>query len=217
MPWPYPIQTLAEDDQVWQLWALYNYQTPGLQGSRWNFVTKQLPGQTQEALANLWREFLEPYYTALRPGDWTLHHLAVVDLFPGTQAEWTYMYPPDYGPDSSGAGTPPQVSPVLTWDGGHPGRSYRGRTYWGPIRRVHADEGFYNVDGRDPPINFGNTITFNFAPIFPISGPFFVVLTKQHDLSPTTPAQYVYPAFFGVDSSLRTSRRRQTMPRVIIG
>lgn len=217
MGWPYPIQTLDDSHQVWQLWAIYNYQVPNLQGSRWNFVTLRAPTQTQEALANLWREFLEPYYVARRPGDWSLHHLAVVDLWPGIQPEWQYVYPPDYGPDSSGKGSPPQISPVLTWEGGHPGRSYRGRTYWGPIRTTDYDEGFYNVDGRLPPIQFGNTITFNFSPVLPINGPFFVVLSRQHDLTPTTPAQYVYPAFFGVDSSLRTVRHRQTMPRVVIG
>jgi hypothetical protein len=143
--------------------------------------------------------------------------LSVRDYWPGTRADYEYVYPEFYGPDSDDYGTPPQVSPVLPWTSGHPGRSYRGRTYWGPVRREHADEGFLDVDGRDAPIAYGNAITNHFAGTLPFAAPEFAIVSEYHDGEPTYPPKFVLPAFFGVDAFLRTQRRRQPNTRLVLG
>jgi hypothetical protein len=202
--------------QVWRLWAVYDYQTGFLASSRWCFVTLRDTGITQQDLAELWSDVLQDYYTMNRPTDWTLVRVAVEDVWPGTAAEWVYTYPVPVNPGPGGPGTPPQVSPVLPWDGGHPGRSYRGRTFWGPVLRAHADEGFLNVDGRSAPNFFGFELANQFGPAGDFNLIPFAILSRQHDLTPTNPPQWVRPRYFGVDSSLRTIRRRQKMPRILI-
>lgn len=210
--WPLPIQTLTDELQVWRLWAVYDYQTGTLASSRWCFVTLRDVGTTQAELVELWRDTLEEYYCMNRPTDWTLIRLAVEDAWPGTAAEQLFEYTLPFNPGPGGPGTPPQVTPVLSWLSGHPGRSYRGRTFWGPVLREHADEGFLNVDGRFAPGRYGDLLTTEFGPLQPVWIPAFAVLSRQHDFSSTDPPEWVRPRFEGVDASLRTLRRRQTMP-----
>lgn len=210
--WPFPIQTLDDELQVWQLWAIYDYQIGTLAGSRWHFVTRRDVGVTAETLVELWQDLLQHWYVMRRPGDWTLVKLVVVDWWPGTRPEYVYTYDPPVGDGGAGYGTPPQVSPVLTWISGHPGRSYRGRTFWGPVLREHANEGQLTVDGIDAPDGFGFDLTFLFGPTGPFRGVEFAVITRQHDGAPTDPPKWVRPTFFGVDVNLRTMRRRQTAP-----
>lgn len=214
--WPFPIQTLDDELQVWRLWAVYDYQIGTLAASRWHFVTRRDVGVTKATLVELWQDILQDYYTMNRPTDWTLVKLVVEDVWPGVQAEYVYTYAEPVNPGPGGYGTPPQVTPVLTWISGHPGRSYRGRTFWGPVLRDHANEGFLDVDGRDAPNHFGDTLTFMFGPTGPFRGVEFAIITRQHNLAPTDPPKWTRPTFFGVDSSLRTLRKRQTMPVVRI-
>ena len=209
---PSPIQVLNDDLQVWQVWAVWQYVYPYQGTSRWSFVTVREGGVDQAEMLAQWRAALEPSWVARRPLEWGMDHYKVVDEWPGVRADYIDDTMTGLIPDSSGEGTPPQVSPVINWQSGHPGASYRGRTFWGPVREADTHEGVFETTGIVPLQDFHSFMIGTFGPLEPPDTPAFAIISRQHNNVPTYPPEWVRPYISGVDIYLRTRRSRDHYP-----
>lgn len=209
---PAPIQVLNDDVQVWEVWAVWQYVFPHQGASRWAFVTERFSEVRQAEMLALWRATLETSWVARRPLEWGMDHYMVRDVWPGVEADWIDDTMDGLVQDSSGEGTPPQVSPVINWQSGHPGRSYRGRTFWGPIREADTHEGRFTTTGIVPLQNFHAFMSGTFGLLAPPDTPAFAIVSRQHDNVPTDPPEWVRLYHSSVDIYLRTRRSRNRYP-----
>jgi hypothetical protein len=82
-------------------------------------------------------------------------------------------------PGSSGATSdPPQIAMVVTWRTAFAGRSFRGRTYLGPLHSASTAGGSFGSSMHDP---VQTAATALIAAILGIPGHFMSVLSRFHD------------------------------------
>lgn len=209
-----PIVPLTDELQVWELRACWPSSVDHRASSAWSFVTLRDVGTTQAELYALWQDILEGPYVAQRPNGFRLDRVIVTDTWPGTMADYVvdYAWP---GPPFEGTGeaTHQALSPVISWRSGNPGRSYRGRTFWGPIRRDDMGSGNVLIEPTWGAITwFATQMIREFGPLVPISTPGFAIISRQHDGSPTSPPVFVRPEYALVDRHVHVLRRRLKEP-----
>jgi hypothetical protein len=202
---------LAPEHQVWELRALWQYEDERLHGSRFVFVTLRELGTDAPTLWQMWDDNCREAFTAHRPADWQLRKAAVHDLWPATAEAWEHDYPSNlYGPHVGTNGLPGPVTPLLEWITEYAGRSYRGRTFWGPIRSDEAIDSFATGDCWNNITTFAENMIFTFgsgAALFPHLPGLFVI-SRVHDgvQRPTPWVSAVEHA--KVQKWLRTNRKR---------
>jgi hypothetical protein len=211
MPGPLILPPELNDDlRVLQLRAQWEYSPFGAGESAWNFVSFRVDLATQQqALWDLWEQYVKPAWVARRPEGWEFTRVLVVDKYPGVgmdlEIDLNETVPPN-GLD----GAPIQVSPVMTWFTDYPGRSYRGRTYWGQIARQDLYFASFTFDLFAALAIFQNAMIDTFATP---GGPGllfnFCVISKQHDLMPEPVGRYAQIRYGQLRTDLAIQRRRR--------
>jgi hypothetical protein len=173
---------LGPEHQVWQLRAQWSSRGFASGESSWSFVTVRDPGDDGSDLYVLWRDHLEPLFCAARPALWALEDVLIEDRWPNTRAVFIVDYGGGLSPDSDGETAPPASTPVITWQSDHPGRSYRGRTYWGPIRQEDVDAGWHvGGDAQGAIDDFSREMLDTFGVFAAPDNPAFAIVSRTHD------------------------------------
>lgn len=207
-----PPQPAEVDDNLKVLELRAQWSVSGISSgeSRWRFVMLRtgLFDQLQHT-ADMWQAgVLEPW-TRFREDRWTLERLVVRDLWPAVEMD--LIVPIGFvqigNPGDQG---PPQATPVVTWRSDFIGRSYRGRTYWGPVRWPDIDSGTY-VGGVDGAVSaFANAMMETFTnPDLDAVDPHFIIFSRQHDGVPEPKGRYAPVTSFTQQRYLGTQRRRR--------
>lgn len=178
--------------------------------SRWRFVMLRTGLFDQQVkLWEMWRDNLEDYWMENRAEGWKFEQVIVRDLWPGTAADLVVpvgVVIPGDGDDQG----PPQVGPIITWRTDFRGRSYRGRTFWGPIRWADLDQGQYDHTIWVILDNFAFTLLDVFSLGHPLAiEPNFIVFSQQHNMMPDLPGRYAPVTSYNIPRYLATQRRRQ--------
>lgn len=207
--------------QIYELRAFYSYTGYGTSSSAWSFAAlRAFEFTPTEALG--W--FHEPVdgslwdaYTHARPEGWFHSGMLVRDVWPGVQPDLEVSYPPGHpfrGPDSSGEGTPPQTGPLISWRSPVAGRSYRGRTYWGPVRTSECHNARVNegTEARLALHAFKDVMLTQWGSDRPFGDPVHVIVSRRHDSVVSNPPEFIRPSDGLIDLALRTQRRRENRP-----
>jgi hypothetical protein len=203
------IVPLGDVHQVWQVRAQWTSEGFSSGESSWSFVDVRYPGDDGSHLYDLWAANLEPLFMTARPVNWALEQVVVEDRWPNTKPPFVANYGSGLQPDSSGASAPPAATPIITWTSAHPGRSYRGRTYWGPIRMADIDDGWHlGGDAETAVYMFGLAMMDTFGGSLDPSRPVFSIVSRTHDGMPRVPLVFVEVTAFNDRQYLGTVRKR---------
>lgn len=178
--------------------------------SRWRFWMRQSLEFDQQALLwQRWRDTCKVYFTSLRAGGWTFERAIVRDIYPAVLPDRIYDLGELDGGDPDEQG-PPSSTPIITWRSDFSGRSYRGRTFWGPIRWVDLTLGTYDHTLHVNLENFAETMldVFQFGPLTAYD-PHFVIFSRQHNNEPDLPGRVAFVTHYDVPQYLAQQRRRQ--------
>lgn len=214
MPAPIP-EEVGPLDRVWSLSARWSYSGFGLSESSWTLISSTAMENADSLIYLVWSSYLEDLFCTARPSEWELDFIVIKDVYPGTKPERTIEYIPGRFPDSLGKGCAPQVSGLLSWRSGAIGRSWRGRTFWGPVRDADMEsDGFIGGDARAAMSDFGDAMFFHWGPTIPVFFPFRAVISHQHDLVPLDPPWFIRPQYFNILRYAKTIRRRNHSPNL---
>lgn len=209
------IVPLGPDHQVWQLRAQWSDGAFNGGESSWSFVTLRSPSDDGSELYGLWVTYLQGIYCSARPDDWNLERVLVEDRWPHTRATLVVDYSGGFAPDSSGAPAPVQVGPIITWYSDHPGRSYRGRTYWGQIRAADIDNGWHlGGDAEGYLFEFAFVMHEQFGPFAAPDVPTFAIVSRQHNGVIRDTPVYVQVTGWSDRQYLTTIRKRNHTPQI---
>lgn len=178
--------------------------------SRWRFIMLKTGLFDQQlALWEKWRDELKVFWTNGRAGGWTFEQVIVKDLWPATLPDLVVPVGEVDGGDPGDQG-PPQATPIITWRSDFIGRSYRGRTFWGPIRWTDMDEGQYDELIRSILDNFAFSMLDQFGTGDLIAtDPHFIIFSRQHNGIPEASGRYAPVTSYSIPRYLATQRRRQ--------
>lgn len=212
---PSDIVPIVDGLQVWQLRAQWSYSGFALSESSWSFLDLFGIPDGAEQLYLRWEAFVEPLYCVARPEGWELDWIIVEDRFPQIAPPLVVQYIPGVAPDSTGQGCPPQVSGLLSWRTGLIGRSFRGRTFWGPVRNDDMEsDGFIGGDARVAMSEFGEAMLTVFNAGIPTLHPKFCILSRTENGAPRVPAVATFPEFFNTLRYAKTIRKRNHSPNL---
>lgn len=212
-----PIVPLGPTHQVWQLRAQWS--SNGFAGgeSSWSFVQIREADDFGEDLYLLWQTYLEGLFCTARPNGWALEDVLIEDRFPHVKPTLVIDYGGGLSPDSSGNNAPPEATPIITWRTGNIGRSYRGRTYWGPIRTADIDDGWHlGGDAEAALFDFGLAMVTQFGPTIPGFSPHMAIISRQHNGVPRPVGVFSVVEAFTDRQYLGTVRRRNGAVRVFV-
>jgi hypothetical protein len=200
------------DDNLKVLELRAQWSVPGIASgeSRWRFVMLRTGlFDQQQALADRWLANLYTPWITGRAGTWTFERVVVRDLWPGTAPD--LVVPVGYvDPDDNGEQGPPQASPIITWRTDFIGRSYRGRTYWGPVRWPNLDSGTYTGVVEIAVSQLATLMMDTFAGGgLSAVDPHFIIFSKQHNGMPEPKGRYAPVTSYTRQPYLATQRRRQ--------
>lgn len=167
------------------------------------------------ALYTTWADELELLYCTARPDEWQLDWVIVEDRYPQTEPPLVIQYIPGLRPDSSGKGCPVQISGLLSWRTGVAGRSFRGRTFWGPVRVDDMEtDGFIGGDARAAMGDFLDKMLLVFNHGIPTLVPKFVVVSRTENGAPRVPPVFTIPELGFTVRYAKTIRRRNHSPDI---
>lgn len=189
----FPVPPALDDTKfVMQVRAQWDVIFTGRGESSWSFVADRTvsPEDQMDGLAALWLANIKPFWVARRPPEWHFTDLVVEDRWPGTHAAHVITID-EYGEDGPYNGAPVQLSPILTLYSSYPGRSYRGRTFWGQIRVEDLQGSNMTEDLWNALNSWADAMhdTFCIPPLFP-SDPILSIVSRQHDNAPAVPPRY---------------------------
>jgi hypothetical protein len=204
------------DDNLKVLELRAQWSVPGISSgeSRWRFVMLRTGLFDQmQALADRWLEQIEEPWEEFREDTWTFERVVVRDLWPATAPDLIVPVGFVFTGALEDQG-PPQASPIVTWRSDFIGRSYRGRTYWGPVRYPDLNAGTY-VGGVQGAVNsFANAMMDTFAGGgLDAIDPHFIIFSRQHNGVPEPKGRYAPVTSFTQQPYLGTQRRRQRQIR----
>lgn len=201
-----PDEPIVIDNQVQvvQIRAIWHLYSRGRGESSWSFIMPSAAGPAQHLVLDKWVDVLRDPFRTARPGGWTLVELRSEDRFPQIRAPVVASV--SLGPldPDEGVAMPPQVTPVISWRTGIIGRSNRGRTYMGPYGTQSMGSDNNINDPADSAVQaFAEAMIGNFTGTPAEPGPFFAIVSRQHDLvalehpTYTLPFEYVYLGRWG--------------------
>lgn len=158
--------------------------------SRWRFITPRAAGDVRALVADRWLTFLAPWFIAGRSTDWRLDTLHAVDMWPGEQAELVLDVRLDADPPGDGPGTPPQISPIISWRTGESGRANRGRTYMGQYTTESIESSNVVSPADVACTRFAEEMLLHFTGTVSVGEPQFVIVSHQEDNVPISPGAY---------------------------
>lgn len=204
-----PVIPLGPDLQIWQLRAQWTSQGFSSGESSWSFISVRDPSDTGADLYALWVDNIESVWCSARPVNWALERVVIEDRFPQEKPPLIADYGSGLQPDSSGDSAPPATTPVITWTSDTAGRSYRGRTYWGPMRVADISDGWHLTgDAETALFTFGNAMLATFGVFAPPDNPAFAIVSRVHDGLPRDTLVFVRVIGFNDRQYLGTMRRR---------
>jgi hypothetical protein len=212
---PSPIIPIVDGIQIWQLRAQWSYSGFGLSESSWSFADLFGTSYGAEELYVDWADNLEDLYCTGRPDEWELDWVLVEDRFPAIRPPLVIQYIPGRRPDSAGKGCPPQVSGLISWRTGLPGRSFRGRTFWGPVRVDDMEsDGFIGGFARAAMSDFGDRMLLLFNAPPPGLRPRFAIVSRTLNGAPRVPPVFTTPEFDETVRYAKTIRKRNHSPAI---
>lgn len=155
-----------------------------------------------------WQTYLQVHFRAARATAWLLERVIVEDIWPGERAALVNNVNLSPIPPFAGPGTPGQVSPVISWRTGDPGRSNRGRTYMGPYTLESAEDDNVVDPGLSAVYDFAEAMINRFGPGTLPGLPRFVILSRQEDGMPIVPGAYCLVETYYFLERWATQRRR---------
>jgi hypothetical protein len=194
---------------VLQLRAQWDVISTGRGESSWSFVMPAAdPHLRKEEVAALWIDNVKGYWMARRPPEWHFTRILVEDRYPATTVPLEIAVD-EYGPPGAFNGAPVQLSPVVVWNTGLGGRSYRGRTFWGQMRVEDLEGSNYTGAFYTALNDFGNAMweTFSVRSVsFP--SPTLSIVSRQHNNAPEPIGRYAFVTNWQTPRYLATQRRR---------
>jgi hypothetical protein len=211
MPSSLPPAELNDETLVLQLRAQWDIADFGAGECSWSFVSVRTGFVDQAAeLWDRWRDNIKPLFMARRPSLFVLRQVVIEDRWPEAFAPIQIDLnesPPE--PDLESAS--PTVTPVITWNSGIAGRSYRGRSYWGCIRRDDQVSAGVSGDLTLALFDFINGMDATFMTTAGLRvSPSFAIVSRQHNNVPEPRGKYVFVNSGIARPYLGTQRRRQT-------
>jgi len=189
-------------------------QNVGSGESSWSFIQNYFVFADQaQALWEHWRDNVMPFWMARRTPDFKLIRVLVEDRYPHIENDLVVDL--DIAGEGPGVDNAPvQSSPVVTWRSIYPGRSHRGRTFWGPIAAEDLESPVYNGDLINAVDDwaFWHLTSFEFS-THGTTDPKFVIVSLQHNGIPEPVGRYVPVANFFRPHYLAVVRRRQNFYR----
>lgn len=207
-PFPQPPQ-LNDAVTVLQLRAQWQLGQMARGESSWSFVLVRFGAIDQTALLwEQWDDACRGFFVERRPTSWQLQRVLIEDRYPQLRPtlEVTLNQPGGGGsPDSA----PGQVGPLISWRSDYPGRSYRGRTYWGPVMADDLDFDFVNNDCANNVRDFASAMFDNFCLAgMTATQPLFCIVSRRHDMMPEPVGRFAPVTTFRAIHVMATQRRR---------
>lgn len=131
---------------VLQLRAQWTLGSQARGESSWSLVMVRFGPIDQTAIVwDLWDTACRALWVERRPSSWVLNRVLVEDRYPALRP--TLEVPLNQaGAGASEDSWPGQFGPVISWRTAYQGRSYRGRTYWGPGMKDDLEADFISND-----------------------------------------------------------------------
>src|SRR5258706_6726492 len=121
-----------ELNTVTQLRLQWSYGPNGYGESDLAFVLPSADSTPFDTVYTAWQIHLQDRFIAYRPDGWRLDNVVVHDLWPGGRADVIHDVRLDPVPLGFGEGLAPQLTGLISWRSGTPGRNQSGRMYYGP-------------------------------------------------------------------------------------
>src|SRR5258708_40271869 len=119
-----------ELNTVTQLRLQWSYGPNGYGESDLAFVLPRADSPPFDTVYTAWQIHLQDRFIAYRPDGWRLDNVVVHDLWPGGRADVIHDVRLDPVPLGLGEGLAPQLTGLISWRSGTPGRNQRGRMYY---------------------------------------------------------------------------------------
>jgi hypothetical protein len=207
-PFPQPPE-LNDTLTVLQLRAQWQLGHMARGESSWSFIMIRNGLVDQPALVwDMWHAALYDLWTRRRPSVWTFTQAVVQDRYPGVRPDLIIpLNAPGGG--SSADSAPGQFGPVISWRSVYPGRSYRGRTYWGPVMRDDLEESFVNNACGGDIETWAEIMMDTFAHGFVgETSPQFAIVSRRHNKMPEPIGRFALVDYFMPVRVMGTMRRR---------
>lgn len=200
-----PRDPVTPADQVYHVKFQWSYTQYSSGESGWHFFIPAAAGDSRAILFDWVMELLVPSFIAARSVDWRLDTIVVSQIYPGVLAPLIVDVRIDPDPVGGGEGTPPQISPLISWRSTEIGRANRGRTFMGPYTTDAIEA--TNVQGLafNACQDFAESMTENFDGLL---APLFGVYSRWEDGVPIDPGVFVPCPNFYFFGRWATQRRR---------
>jgi hypothetical protein len=194
---------------VYQLRAQWTLAHMARGESSWSFIMIRNGLVDQPFIVyNLWQAACLDLWTRRRPTSWTLNQVVVQDRYRTVRPD--LIVPLDMpGGGSSATSAPGQFGPLISWRSAYAGRSYRGRTYWGPVMRDDLDEAFVNNACSNDVEDFAQAMIDTFTHGFVSeTSPQFAIVSRRHDNAPEPEGRFALVDQYRPIRIMATQRRR---------
>lgn len=192
--------------QVRLIWKLY---TKGQGESSWSFIMPAAAGDVRDIVRDKFNLYLLDKFRAARPGGWHIVQQRVEDRYPGVHAPIVDDVVLGAVDESDGIAMPPQVTPVISWRTGIPGRSFRGRTYMGPYGSESlGPDNEINDPANSAVFDFAETMMGQFTGPPSLTGPTFAIVSRTHNGVTGAILYYTLPITYFFLTKWGTMRRR---------
>lgn len=176
--------------------------------SSWSFFMLKVDTPAQQALLwDGWESQCKAAWMDRRPSAWRLDQVIIEDRFP--QEHLPLFIPINEFGTGGDPMVPAQVGPLISWRSPFPGRSYRGRTFWGPMLAEDVEDGILGGAINDTVSFFVSQMIAQFGwEGHDVVEPRFVIASRQHDLVPETTGKVAPVIHSAPVRILATNRRR---------
>jgi hypothetical protein len=183
----------------------------GAGSSSWHFAMERTALVDQlQGLWDIWEANIKTLWMGRRPADWKLVRAIVREVWPGTTPDLFIDIGEFAGPGATG-GAPVQLTPIIKWLSTLPGRSYRGRTYWGQIALADLAYSSLALPLYIQLTDFASAMETTFFLDAPILGvdPKLCIFSQSHNNAPEPKGRYALVRAWQVPPYVAFQRRRQ--------
>jgi len=154
-----------------------------------------------------WLNDVKPFFMARRTPTFHLVRVVIEDRFPATRPDFIFDLD-EHSSSWPSPNAPMQSSPIVSWRSNFYGRSYRGRTFWGPFGANDLESPVYTDALIDAVEDWALAhYTAFHAPLSPYV-PRGVIFSRQHNLAPDLPGRCAPIENFIRPHLLAVQRRR---------
>lgn len=194
---------------VLQLRAQWTLGSQARGESSWSLILFRNGLIDQPALVwDMWHANCYAPWRERRPTSWVMNRGVVQDRYPGVRPDLVIdLNEPGLG--ASADSWPGQFGPVISWRTALQGRSYRGRTYWGPGMRDDLESDFINEDCSDNIESFVDSMISTFrAGAVGETSPQLAIVSRRHNGLPEPVGRFALVNGTRTVRVMGTQRRR---------